>query len=97
MHSSGWWRYISYDESKGKAQIDRELLWRVFGYARPHLFAVAIVLVTIVANSLLELLPPLLYRELIDHVLPERNMTRLNWLALGLLAIPLATGLISVV
>ncbi|MCB9151651.1 MAG: ABC transporter ATP-binding protein [Caldilineaceae bacterium] len=97
MHSSGWWRYISYDESKGKAQIDRELLWRVFGYARPHLFAVAIVLVTIVTNSLLELLPPLLYRELIDHVLPERNMTRLNWLALGLLAIPLATGLISVV
>ncbi|MEZ4706464.1 MAG: ABC transporter ATP-binding protein [Caldilineaceae bacterium] len=97
MHSGGWWRYISYDESKGKAQIDRVLLWRVFGYARPHLLAVAIVLVTIVANSLLELLPPLLYRELIDHVLPERNMTRLNWLALGLLAVPLATGLISVV
>ena len=97
MYSSGWWRYISYDESKGKAQIDRMLLRRVFGYARPHLAAVSIVLVTIVTISLLELLPPLLYRDLIDHVLPERNMTRLNWLALGLLAIPLTTGLISVV
>lgn len=97
MHSSGWWRYISYDESKGKAQVDRALLRRVFQYARPHLAAVSIVLVTIVANSLLDLLPPLLYRELIDHVLPERNMARLNWLALGLLAIPLITGLISVV
>lgn len=97
MHSRGWWRYISYDESKGQAQITRSLLWRIFGYARPHLRSMTVVLVTIVSISLLELIPPLLYRDLIDNVLPERNVARLNWLALGMLGIPIATGLISVV
>lgn len=58
MHSSGWWRYISYDESKGKAQVDRVLLGRVFGYAKPHLSSVLMVLVTIVIISFIELLPP---------------------------------------
>ncbi len=93
----GWWSFISFDESKGKARIDRALLRRVFAYARPHQRAVLIVLVTIVAISLLELIPPLLYRELIDNVLPNRNAARLNWLALGMLGVPVVNGLISVV
>ncbi|MCB0071224.1 MAG: ABC transporter ATP-binding protein [Caldilineaceae bacterium] len=97
MHSGGWWRYIAYDESKGKAKIDRTLLRRVFAYARPHLFSVGVVLLSIVAVSLLELIPPLLYRDLIDNVLPDKNFRRLNLVALGMLAIPLLTGLINVV
>ena len=52
-------RYISYDESKGKAQIDRALLGRVFEYAKPHLGSVLIVLTTIVVVSLLGLIPAL--------------------------------------
>lgn len=97
MHSGGWWRYIAYDESKGKAKIDRALLRRVFTYARPHLFSVSVVLLTIVAVSLLELIPPLLYRDLIDNVLPEKDFRRLNLVAVGMLAIPVLTGLINVV
>ena len=54
-------------------------------------------LVTIVAISLLELIPPLLYRDLIDNVLPNRNYSRLNWLALGMLGIPILSGVINVV
>jgi ATP-binding cassette subfamily B protein len=96
MHSSGWWRYISYDESKGHAHVDRYLLRRVFDYARPYIKSVSIVLATIVSISLLELIPPLLYRDLIDNVLPEKNLMRLNFVALGLLAIPVLTGLISI-
>jgi ATP-binding cassette subfamily B protein len=97
MHGHGWWSYIAYDPSKGKPQVSRALLRRVFGYARPHLFAVTVVLVTIVATSLLELIPPLLYRDLIDNVLPNRNYTRLNWLALGMVGIPILSGVINVV
>ena len=96
-HSSGWWSYISYDESKGKSHVDRQLLRRVFAYARPHWRAVTVVLITIVIISLLELIPPLLYRALIDEVLPSGDVTRLNLLALAMLAIPVLTGLISVV
>ncbi|HRW04313.1 MAG TPA: ABC transporter ATP-binding protein [Caldilineaceae bacterium] len=97
MHGHGWWSYIAYDPSKGKPQIDRQLVRRIFAYARPHLFAVTVVLVTIVAISLLELIPPLLYRDLIDNVLPNRNYTRLNWLALGMIGIPILSGAINVV
>ncbi len=96
-HSSGWWSYISYDESKGKSHVDRQLLRRVFAYARPHWRAVTVVLITIVLISLLELIPPLLYRALIYQVLPSGDVMRLNLLALAMLAIPVLTGLISVV
>ena len=61
MQGHGWWSYIAYDPSKGKAQINREVIRRIFAYARPHALAVGIVLITIVAISLIELIPPLLY------------------------------------
>jgi len=97
MHGHGWWSYIAYDPSKGKPQINRQLVRRIFTYAYPHLFAVTVVLVTIVGISLLELIPPLLYRDLIDNVLPNRNYTRLNWLALGMVGIPILSGIMNVV
>jgi ATP-binding cassette subfamily B protein len=40
--------------------------------------------------------PPLLYRDLFDTVLPNRDYARLNWLGLGMVAIPLASNLIGV-
>ncbi len=95
-HDSGWWRYISHDPSKGKPDLSRQQLRRVFAYARPYWRAVGIVLLTIMVISLLELLPPLLYRELIDDVLPNRNLGRLNVLALVMIAIPISSGLLSV-
>jgi len=97
MYHHSWWSYIAYDQSKGRPQISRQLLRRIFAYARPHTTAVTIVLIAIVATSLLELIPPLLYRDLIDNVLPNRNVTRLNWLALAMIGIPILSGLINVV
>ena len=97
MWHSGWWGYLSYDENKHKLRLDRQLLRRVFAYARPHPRSVTIVLVTIVFISLLDLVPPLLYRDLIDNVLPNRNFGRLNLLAVGMLGIPILSGAISVV
>ena len=48
-------------------------------------------------TSLLGLLPPLIYRALIDQVLPSGNLRLLNLLAIGLFAVPLLTGLLGVV
>lgn len=96
MHS-GWWSYITYDETKTKSRpVDRALLLRVFGYARPYLFDVAILTLVIVVSSLLGLVPPLILRALIDTALPEKNMQLLNLLALGLFLIPLLTGFLGV-
>ncbi len=55
-----------------------------------------VMLVAIVAIALLGLIPPLLYRDLIDNVLPNQDYARLNLLALGMIAIPLISGLIGV-
>src|SRR3972149_2277909 len=96
LHGGGWWSLLSADESKGKAQVDRQLLIRVLAYAKPYWLLVLIVLLVIVITSLIELIPPLLYRDLIDNVLPARNFSRLNLLALGMIGIPLLSGLIGV-
>jgi ATP-binding cassette subfamily B protein len=97
MHSGNWWRYISFEESeKPHASVDRALLVRVFRYARPYLGAIVIVLVAITLTSLLGLLPPLIYRALIDEVLPSGDLRLLNLLAIGLFAVPLLSGLLGV-
>ena len=96
MHGGGWWSYLRYDESKGRARVDRMLLRRVLAYARPYWAAMLVMLVAIVAVALLGLIPPLLYRALIDDVLPNQNYALLNLLALGMIAIPLLSGLIGV-
>lgn len=96
MHGGGWWTLLRQDESKGRAQIDRNLLRRVLEYARPYWSLLALVLVTITITSLLELIPPLLYRELIDQVIPNQDFRTLNLLALGMIGIPILSGLIGV-
>ena len=96
MHGGGWWSYISADPSKAKPKVDRTLLRRVMEYPRPYWWMVLIVLVSIIVASLLELVPPLILRQLIDVTLPTKNYQQLNWLALGLIAIPVITGLIDV-
>ncbi len=96
IHGGGWWSFLRYDESKGQPRVDRQLLRRALGYARSYWAFVLLVLVAIVVTSLLGLIPPLLYRDLIDNVLPNRNFARLNLLALGMIGIPLLNGLIGV-
>ncbi len=96
MHSGGWWSFLSADPTKNKPKVDRALLGRVLGYARPYWWMVLVVLLTIIATSLLELVPPLILRQLIDVTLPTKDLAQLNLLALALIAIPVAVGLIEV-
>jgi ATP-binding cassette subfamily B protein len=96
MHGGGWRSFMEYDESKGRPQVSRQLLKRVVAYSRPYWRSLSLLLLAIVLTSLIGLVPPLLYRDLIDHVLPNRDFTRLGWLALGMVGIPLVSGLIGV-
>ena len=96
MYHGGWWSFLSYDESKGRAQVDRKLIKRVWSFGRPYLGQIGVVLIAITISSLIELIPPLLYRDLFDNVLPNQDTTRLNWLGLGMLAIPITSNLIGV-
>ena len=96
MHSGSWWSYIRYDEKQDRPSVSRALLKRVAAYARPYGRPIGLMLLTIVGVDVLTLIPPLLYRDLIDHALPTRDFGRLNLLALGMIGIPLLSGLIGV-
>jgi ATP-binding cassette subfamily B protein len=87
---------MRYDESTDQPQVTRQLLGRVLDYARPYWRSLALMLAAISATALIGLVPPLLYRDLIDNVLPNRDFARLNLLAMGMIGIPLVSGLVGV-
>ena len=91
----GWWQYLSAEDSND-TNIDRHLLKRVWQYARPYRPRIMIILVAISLSVTLGLLPPLIYRRLIDNTLPTKNYTELNLLALAMIAVPLLSGFIEV-
>ncbi|KAA3646779.1 MAG: ABC transporter ATP-binding protein [Chloroflexi bacterium] len=92
----GWWRFLSADEDQKKPVLDRGLLARVFSYARPYWLSMIGVLVAITFISLVELIPPLLYRDLFDNVIPNRDFGRLNLLGVAMIAIPIISNLVGV-
>jgi len=96
FHGSGWRSFIRYDEEQDRPQVSLPLLRRVAGYARPYARKVLTILATLLVISGLSLLPPLLIRDLLDHALPDRDVSRLNLLALGMVAVPVVNGLLGV-
>ncbi len=95
FHGSGWWSYI-YDAGE-KPRVTWQLLRRVLAYARPYRVHIALMLLLILVTTLLGLLTPLIFRDLIDYTLPNGDVARLNLLAFGIVAIPLVSSLIGIV
>ncbi|MEO8610507.1 MAG: ABC transporter ATP-binding protein [Chloroflexota bacterium] len=79
-----------------KPQVTWALLKRVLAYAGPYRWHIIGLLVTILVTTSLGLLTPLIFRDLIDNALTKGDARRLDFLALGLVAIPVITGLIRV-
>ncbi|GAB1471615.1 ABC transporter ATP-binding protein [Chloroflexota bacterium] len=94
MHGSGRFRAIRQGDEKPK--VTRELLLRVLNYAKPYWWQIAGMLVTILISTGLSLLTPLIFRNMIDVVLPAKDIHRLIWLGLALLFIPALNGVVSV-
>ncbi len=88
---------MRHDESQSAPQIDRALVRRVLGYARPYKGQVVVVLITIVVISLFSLLPPLLMRALIDTAIPAGDLRMVTLLGLGMVAVPLVNGVVGVI
>ena len=88
--------YIRYDKERDKPEISWSLLKRVLSYARPYAGKALLLVALITASALFSLVSPLLFRDLLDNALPNKDATRLNWLAFGLFALPAVTGLFGV-
>ncbi len=94
-HGGGWFAYMRSGDEKPK--VTRELLLRVLAYARGYWWHIAGMLVTILLTTGLSLLTPLIFRNMIDVVIPAKDTHRLIWLGLALLAIPAVSGGINVI
>ncbi len=96
MHGGGWFAFVRSGDEKPQ-KVTRELLLRVLAYARPYWGQIAGMLVMILFSTGLSLVSPLIFRSLIDTVLPSKDLNQLVWLALALLFVPMLNGAIGVI
>lgn len=97
FHGGGWWAYFSHNEKEDRPSVTLQLLKRVWVFARPYRWKVVLLLLTIFTISALSLLPPLLFKQLIDVALPNNDTRLLNLLALAMVTIPILNGLIGII
>jgi ATP-binding cassette subfamily B protein len=95
MWYDGWWIYMWGGDPQKIKSLTWKLVLRVLNYARPYWTKLVMMLLTILVTTGLGLLTPLIFRDLIDHALPEGDVERLNVLAVGLVAIPIFTSIIG--
>jgi len=94
FHGGGWFSFLSSTGEKPKVTLG--LLRRVMGYSKPYRWQLVGMLVLILFSTGLSLLTPLILRDLIDNTIPSGNLTRLVFLALALLLIPVFGGAIGI-
>ena len=70
--------------------LERDTLRRVGEFARPYRRTIAIFLIAIIASALVALVPPFVFRTIIDTAIPAGNRNQVWWLAL--LAVTAALG-----
>ncbi len=97
MRGGGWFRYMHGLEAKAKPNVTRRLLFRVLKYARPYRPQIAGMLITILLTTGLGLVNPLIFRQIIDDALPNKDIGMLNLLALAMVMIPLISGVVRII
>src|SRR5664279_3375502 len=80
-----------------KAQAREVSLRRVGRLFAPYRWPLAVVTAIIVASSVVGMAAPFLMRAVIDRALPERNVTLLVWLVVGMIAVAALTSALGVV
>jgi ATP-binding cassette subfamily B protein len=78
------------------ATLSRGIVRRVTAeFARPFRGLLVGFVATLAAGALVDLAPPLLFRQIIDHALPERDARLLDGLALAVVALAMANAAVS--
>lgn len=83
-------------EVKG-AKVDRGVVRRTFTLARPYRPLIIGFVAIIVVEALLDLAPPLLFRQIIDQAIPDANRQQLNKLAGAVIVIAIGSAFASYV
>ncbi|HYV60634.1 MAG TPA: ABC transporter ATP-binding protein [Acidimicrobiia bacterium] len=82
------------EEFAGK-HVEWALMRRVLRLASPYRWLLVGFLVTAVAASITTVLPPLLFRSLLDTAVPDKNRTLVAWLAVAAVGLAVANALLS--
>src|SRR6478735_8305315 len=77
------------------AHLDRRLVRRVWGFARPYRLMLVAFLVTIVLEALVGIVPPLLIKRIIDTAIPQQDNGMVTTLAILMVAIAIGDALLS--
>ena len=85
MRDPGYLLHSMAMQQRDLQSVGRETRQRVWGFARPHRRLIFGFLTCVVAGSLLGVVPPLLFREIIDDAIPSGDRGHLT--ALGLLVV----------
>ena len=94
LHGPAWRASLSTDDAKPK--VTRDLMKRVLSYSWPYRWKIAGMLLIILLKTALDLLRPLILRNLIDKTIPSGDINGLILLTIGLLLIPTLTGWLGV-
>ena len=78
-------------------KLSRTVLRRVWRFAKPYRGPIFGFLAVIVASSLLSLVPPLLFRDILDHAIPDADRGLLNVLAALVVTAALVDALLALV
>jgi ATP-binding cassette subfamily B protein len=77
------------------AKLERDLVRRVWRFARPYRPMLAGFLATIVLEAVVEIIPPLLIKRIIDDALPNKDRGMVTALAIAMVVLAFADALLS--
>jgi len=95
MRRKNWRSYIH--ASDEKPRLSWGLVRRVLAYGKPYRWRIIGSLLAILIYTGVALLSPLILRHLIDYAIPEKDINRLVLMALGLLLLPIISGVFQVI
>ncbi|HEY3117357.1 MAG TPA: ABC transporter ATP-binding protein [Chloroflexota bacterium] len=84
------------DRGTQPVRVTKAMVRRILGYFRPYWVQIALALFTVAGASGLGLVPPMMIRNIIDHALPEKDLSLLVVLAAGMVGAPFLGGLLGV-
>jgi ATP-binding cassette subfamily B protein len=90
------WHVLNFGAAAEKPEISWAKLQRIAGYFRPYWREAIAILGVISVIAGLGSIAPLLLRQLIDVAIPTQNWGMLHLLAVGMLILPIATGLLGI-
>lgn len=88
-------RRLHADNAPAPAEVPVDPM-RILRLFRPYIGQLFLVVIAIIAAALLGLVQPFLLREVIDVALPDKDLTRLIWLCLGMVGVAAITGVLTV-